>query len=137
MNILLRLLASQSGLGLAVMRVVLGLILAFSGYRKVFQGGFAVDGFRRMGLPVPELTGPFISLLELGGGALLVIGLFTRYLGTLFTIQFVVASMVIFNLKGSILGARLEILILVAAFVLATNGAGALALDRSGHRGEP
>jgi len=136
MNGLIRILASQYGLGLAVMRVALGLILAYSGYMKVFKFGFAIQGFRNMGIPLPEVSGPFVSFLELGGGALLVVGLFTRYLGVLFTIQFIVATWTIVSMKG-LMGARLEVMILVAALVLATNGAGALGLDRAGQRWEP
>ncbi len=133
---LIRILNSQAGLGLAILRVVMGLIFLYAGYGKVFKGGFAVGGFRNMGLPFPEILGPVASFLELGGGALLVIGLFTRYLGILFTGQFIVATLVIYNLKG-LAGARLEIMILLGAIILATNGAGVLGLDRPGQRWEP
>lgn len=138
MRELLRMLDAQKGLGLAVMRVVLGLIFIIAGYGKVFQRGLNVEGFRGMGIPLPELFGPIVSFLELGGGVLLVLGLFTRYLGALFAIEFIVATIVISNIsQKGLLGARLEIMILMAAIVLLTNGAGALALDRPGQRWEP
>jgi len=85
---------------------------------------------------LPELAGPVVSVLELGGGVLLVVGLFTRILGVLYTIEFIVASLVIINLKG-LMGARLEYMILVGAIVLATHGAGTLCLDRPGQKWEP
>lgn len=137
---LIRMLSTQAGLGLTVLRVVMGLIFLYSGYLKVFHRGFAVGGFRHMGIPLPEILGPIVSFLELGGGALLVVGLFTRYLGILFAGEFIVATLVITNLSSNLkglAGARLEILLVAGAIVLVTNGAGALGLDRQGQRWEP
>ncbi len=136
MRQLLRTLSTLGPVAIAVQRVVLGVIFLIAGYGKVFKGGFAVNGFRGLGVPLPELMGPVVSFLELGGGALLIVGLFTRYLGVLFSVQFVVASILIANVKG-LMGARLEYVILVACLVLATHGAGTLALDRPGQKWEP
>ena len=126
-------LSRLSGFGLAFSRVLLGAMLAFAGYHKVFNSGFFVGGLNSMGFPLPQVLGPIVSLLELGGGLLLILGLFTRYLGVLFTVQFIVASVVMTQMKGMV-GARLEYLIVAAAFILATNGGGALSLDRMTRR---
>lgn len=133
MRALLAILNSQSRLGVTALRVAMGVILLMSGYSKVFDKGFAVQSFQRMGVLMPEVSGPFISVLELLGGAALIVGLFTRILGVLFTIEFIVASYFMMNIRG-LLGARLEWMLVVGAFVLATHGAGALGLDRSGRR---
>ena len=133
---LLRALNAQSPIAIAILRIVMGLIFLLAGYAKVFNGGFAVNAFRGMGVPLPELFGPVVSVLELGGGALLIVGVFTRILGVLYTIEFIVAALVIINLRG-LMGARLEYMILVGAIVLATHGAGTLSLDRPGQKWEP
>lgn len=130
---LIRALSTQAGLGLAILRVVMGLIFMYSGYRKVFGGGFAIGYFKKLGIPVAEVMGPFVSFLELGGGALLIAGLFSRYVGVLFVIEFIVASYFRF-LGGGLPAARLELLLVAGAIVLVTNGAGALGLDRSEQR---
>ena len=136
MKSFMRMLNSQSAVALAILRVVMGIIFVVWGYGKVFGGGYAIGFFTKAGIPLPEIAGPIVSFLELGGGILLIVGLFTRYLGLLFTIEFIVAAITIANLKG-IMGARLEYMILIGAFLLATHGAGALAIDRPGRRWEP
>jgi len=136
MKALIQLLATQSGLGLTVLRVVMGVVLGYSGYQKVFSGSYAVGFFRQLGIPFAEVAGPFVSFLELGGGLLLFIGLFTRLLGVVFTVQFLVASFYIMNFKG-MASLKMELMMMAGAFVLATCGAGALGIDRPGQKWEP
>ena len=129
-------LADQQSLALTALRAVMGVILGYAGQLKVFRGDLAVGAFTDLGIPLPWLLGPAVSLLELCGGLALFLGLFTRLLGVLFACEFLVASLLIVNVRG-MLGARLEYLLVAGAIVLATQGAGALALDRPGHRWEP
>ena len=124
--------SAQSGVGYALMRIMMAIVLFHHGYQKVFSMGLgSVAGyFDKIGIPLPQITGPFIGLLELIGGALLFVGLFTRYLGILFAIEFIVAAYaqaVLMNKGYS--GAEIELLILVAGFLFATNGAGKYSLD--------
>jgi len=130
MQSFLRLLSANGPIGLTILRVVMGIIFLVAGYGKVMHGGFAINGFRNLGIALPEVAGPVVSIVELGGGVLLILGLFTRLLGVVYAIEFIVATLVIMNLKG-LLGARLEVMILVGAIVLATNGSGALSLGRA------
>ncbi|MDH4246324.1 MAG: DoxX family protein [Deltaproteobacteria bacterium] len=129
MKELVMMLSRLSGTGLALSRILLGAILALAGYQKVFLGGFFVSGLGSMGFPIPEILGPVVSLMELAGGVLLLLGLFTRYWGVVFTVEFIVATVTIAQMRG-LMGARLEFLMVAAAFVLATNGGGILSLDR-------
>lgn len=84
-------LSLQADYGFMAMRVMMGIILTYQGWLKITELGFAVGFFDKVGIPFATVTGPFISMLEFIGGLALIVGLFVRYLGTLFLIQFIVA----------------------------------------------
>src|SRR5271156_6834084 len=69
-------------LALLLLRVALGVILAFHGYPKLFTHTHeTMQGFERMGFP-----GYFVyiaGVIEFFGGSLLILGLFTRIAGLL------------------------------------------------------
>ncbi len=108
------------------------------GYAKITKAGWAVGFFGKVGIPIPSVSGPFVTLLETVGGLALIVGLFTRYLGILYAIQFLVAAWVqwFFFSKGYP-GAELELMLLFGGVLLATNGAGAYSLNRKIGRWEP
>jgi len=119
------------GLGLGVTRIAMGLILLQAGYTKVFIWKLpaVINDFEKMGVLLPQIMGPFIASLELVGGAALTLGLFTRWLGLVFAAEFCVATFAVAVGFGKGLGgAHLEIMLLVVALLLATNGGGALNL---------
>ena len=122
---------SYKNSGLGLLRIVAGLIILQSGYTKVFVWGLSAtaNNFQKMGVIIPQLTGPFIGVLELAGGALLAIGLFTRYLGLIFAVEFAVATYVVAVLLGKgLIGARLPLVLIFVMLALATNGGGAMNL---------
>ena len=119
--------------GLTLLRVVTGLILLQAGYNKVFVSGFdaTIMGFQGMGMFAPKLTAPLVAVLELVGGGALVLGIWPRYLGGLFAIQFLVAiyaKVVLMKIGWS--AARIDILLVVIGILLLTNGGGAFSLGR-------
>jgi putative oxidoreductase len=118
------------GWGVTAVRVVMGLIFVGAGWGKV-AAGFSVvaANFGKMGLPAPALTGPFIALLELVGGALLLVGLAGRWLGLLFAIEFVVAAFVVKLPSVGWAGARLDLMLLAGGVLLFFAGSGRLSLD--------
>src|SRR5207248_995950 len=107
------------GWGMAAVRVVMGLILVTAGWGKVASGLPTVaSNFAKMGMPVPGVTGPFIALLELVGGALLLVGLGGRWVGLLFAIEFVVAAFVVKLPNAGWAGARLDLMLLAGGVLL-------------------
>jgi len=120
----------HSGWGVAAVRVVMGLIFLGAGWSKVAAGfGTVAANFGKMGMPMPGLTGPFIALLELVGGALLLIGLAGRWLGLLFAIEFVVAAFVVKLPSVGWAGARLDLMLLAGGLLLFSAGSGRLSID--------
>ncbi len=132
MNNLLALLASHADNGRMILRVVTGIIIFLAGYQKVFVYGLSnvQNAFANMGMLLPQVSGPFVALLELIGGLMLIAGLFTRQVAVLFFIQFIVATYVVWAGKG-FGGARLEIMLLFVFLMLATSGSGPLSIDRN------
>ena len=118
------------GWGVTAVRVVMGLIFVGAGWSKVAAGlSVVAANFGKMGMPMPGLTGPFIALLELVGGALLLIGLAGRWLGLLFAIEFVVAAFVVKLPSVGWAGARLDLMLLAGGLLLFSAGSGRLSID--------
>jgi putative oxidoreductase len=118
------------GWGITAVRVAMALILVIAGWGKVMGGlGNVVNAFGRMGIPMPGVSGPFIAFLELIGGFALLIGLFSRWLGLIFAIQFVVATFYVkFAGQGWNAG-RLDLMLLVGGILLFLAGPGKAAVD--------
>lgn len=125
-------LAGLADISYLLMRLMLGIVLTFHGYQKVFVIGLnGVAGFfGKIGIPLSQVTGPFIGILELVGGIMIILGVFTRYLGAIFAIEFIVATYAAWVLIGKGYGgSELEMLILFGSFLLATHGAGKYSVD--------
>ena len=78
------------------------------------------------------LWGVVIPLGEFFGGIAILLGLFTRWVALPFILEFLILFIYVrpFLLNSSFAGNRLELALCVMAILLATNGAGALSLDK-------
>ncbi|MDX1395973.1 MAG: DoxX family protein [Gemmatimonadota bacterium] len=84
------------GLGLAILRVVIGVIFVAHGWTKLFGGMEGTIGFfGSLGIPAPTLAAWFVALLETGGGALLIVGLMVTPIALLLAVQMVVAIVLV------------------------------------------
>jgi len=102
-----------------------------AGFKKWMAGiGVIAAGFEKIPIPLPGISAPIISTLELVGGLLLLRGSKTRWLGLLFAIQHTVTTFrVQFRLRGWDRG-RLELMLLTAGIMLFLAGPGKAAIDK-------
>lgn len=123
----------QAQYGITLLRVMVGIIFVMHGWMKLF--GMGLDGtagfFGQIGIPFPYANAVFVTFLELVGGALLVAGLFTRFVAPLLAATMAVAIATVHGPKGFFLpeGYEFALSLLVANVSLFLTGSGALALD--------
>jgi len=111
-------------------RVVLSIIFIQSGWSKIFGYAGTVEHMNAAGVPGALL--PLVILVELGGGLLVVLGLFTRY-AAIALVGFCVLAAWFFHYQpgdmGQMINFMKNITIAGGFLVLAGSGPGAFALD--------
>ncbi|MFD3511184.1 DoxX family protein [Nocardia sp. NPDC058666] len=132
--------ATATGIGLLVLRIGFGGLMAAYGTQKLF-GWFNgpgwranADGFTAMGYNPGELFGTLAGLSELVGGLLLVFGLFTPLaaaivLGTMINAINALWSGGLFPADPSVMGFSTPLLFALVAVTVAFTGAGRFSLD--------
>ncbi len=131
---------SRPAIGLAIVRITVGVVFLMHGWQKVFSYGFEgiSGGFAEMGVPMPGVMGPFIALLELVGGVALIIGVFTRVFAALLACDMLGAFLLVHMPGGFFLPAGFEFVfvLFMACLALALCGPGTWAVDeRMAQRG--
>jgi putative oxidoreductase len=120
-------------LTLLLLRVGLGVIFIYNGYPKIF--GRRLEHIDEM-IHINHLPAYFVYIafvLEVGGGALLIGGLFTRLVGLLLTGEMAIAMWKgeqFFQNPRAVDKYELAMALGVGALALATFGAGSISLDR-------
>ena len=105
--------------GLAILRIVLGIAMLVHGWDKLSGGVGGVAGFfGTLGIPAPELMAWVVTIVELVGGILLIVGFLTQITGILLAL----------DMLGAITWEK-EAVFAAAALCLALAGPGAWSVD--------
>jgi putative oxidoreductase len=117
--------------GITVVRLMTGLLFAVHGYQK-FAGGLGgvAAFFAKAAIPFPNLSAPFIAILELVGGILLLLGVATRVVACLFAVEMLVTTLWVKMPGQGWNSSDLDRMLLVACVLFVLAGPGAAALDR-------
>ena len=130
------------GYGIAIVRIMAGLVLLLAGYAKWTGPGVAgVTGFfGNVGIPAAGVMAPLLMSFEVIGGLLLILGLFTRFVGAAMIVEFLVARFLVsLPSQAGWNAARLDFLLLACGALFLLAGAGLLSVDAmlAGRRGRP
>ena len=89
--------------GLAILRIVLGIAMLVHGWGKLSGGVDNVAGFfgGTLGIPAPGLMAWVVTIVELVGGILLVVGFLTPIAGILITLDMLGAILFAYLLRGA------------------------------------
>jgi putative oxidoreductase len=122
-------------LSLLLLRVGAGIILIYHGYPKLFHPSHqTIEAFASIGFASYMVS--VAGVVELFGGALLAVGLFTRVAGILLAGEMAIAIWKVHLGKGVLAVGEYQfpLVLALAAFVLATTGAGIISLDHAIYR---
>jgi len=132
-----RLLGTSAPAATIFIRLAAGAIFVSEGVQKfLFPDALGVGRFVKIGIPAPEILAPFVGVVEVAGGALLILGLLTRFAALALFIDMLVA---IATTKIPMLAksgfwataheARTDWAMLLGSLFLLIAGAGAWSLD--------
>jgi putative oxidoreductase len=132
----LRFMDRYRNLGLLVARGVPGVVFLYHGWQKLDGGVSGVSGFlESLNVPLPDVAAYVLTFGELIGGALLIIGLFTRLVALYFIVEMILAILLVkidigLNASGGA-GAELDLALISAMAAVACFGPGSLSVDRN------
>jgi putative oxidoreductase len=121
---------------LLLARLLLGVVLIAHGWQKVFTWGLGgtAEAFAGMGVPLAPVSAAFAGIVELVGGALLVLGAGTAVVGVLVVLDMLGAALLVHVPNGIMAsngGWELVGMIGALALVLAAVGAGRFSVDHT------
>jgi putative oxidoreductase len=120
-----------------LVRLVVGAVFLSEGIRKfLFPAALGVGRFAKIGIPAPEVMAPFVGVVEIVFGLLLIVGLFTRLATIPLLIDILVAiattKIPMLFKEGfwkTVHEARTDYAMLLGLIFLMLVGAGPLAID--------
>ena len=137
MSSMRKLLSTNAPGAVLLVRLVVGGIFLSEGIQKfLFPGDLGVGRFIKIGIPSPEIMAPFVGVCEILCGALLLVGLLTRFASL---VMFINISVAIVTTKIPLLAskgfwsfaheARVDYAMLLGSLFLLIAGAGGLSAD--------
>lgn len=129
--------AGRTARAILLIRILVGWVFLSEGIQKfLFPDSLGVGRFVKIGIPWPQIMAPFVGVVEIVCGFLLLIGLITRLATVPLLIDIVVAlySTKIVTLAkngfwGTLHEARTDVSMLLGLIFLLLVGAGAYSLD--------
>ncbi|GAA1732711.1 DoxX family protein [Aeromicrobium alkaliterrae] len=132
--------AGAADLGLLIGRIAVGVVFVVHGWQKWRDGIAGTQaGFDSMGVPAADAAAIAQASLEVGGGALLVLGALTPIVGGLLGLSMLGAAW--FAHREAFLvadgGAEFVLVLAAASFLLALAGPGRFSVDAALRRRSP
>jgi putative oxidoreductase len=133
-----RLVETNAPAGVILIRLLTGGVFFTEGVKKfLFAAQWGAGRFERIGIPWPQFTGPFVGVVEIVGGLLLLMGLLTRLGALMLLIDICVAiatTKIPILLKSGFFAmedpARTDYSMLLGILFLLIVGAGRWSFDR-------
>ena len=124
--------------GLLLLRLLVGWVFLSEGVQKfLFPAALGAGRFQKIGIPAPSFTGPFVGVVEIVCGALVIAGLFTAFAAIPLLIDIAVAiattkfpMLLKQGFWAAIHEARTDFCMLLGLIAILLLGAGGLSLDK-------
>jgi putative oxidoreductase len=126
-------------LGLAILRIVLGVIFVAHGWPKVGDMAGTAAFLGGVGIPAPMIAAWLVTILELGGGILLLAGFLVTPVALFLTAHMFLGIITVHAAKGFYVvglgsaGIEFNLLMAVSLLMLVFGGPGLAALDSRNH----
>ena len=129
--------ASRAANSVVLIRILVGWVFLSEGIQKfLFPDALGVGRFVKIGIPWPQVMAPFVGVVEIVFGSLLLIGLFTRLATVPLIINISVAiystkivAFAKFGFWGTLHEARTDVSMLLGLIFLLLVGAGRWSVD--------
>jgi putative oxidoreductase len=127
--------------GLLLLRILVGWVFLSEGIQKfLYPAALGPGRFAKIGIPFPEFMAPFVGVVEVVCGTLLILGLFTMLAVVPLLIDILVAiattKVPMFFKQGfwaAMHEGRTDFCMFLGLIAIALLGAGRLSLDARGH----
>jgi putative oxidoreductase len=129
---------ARNGFGLLLLRLLVGWVFLSEGIQKfLFPSALGAGRFEKIGIPSPQFTGPFVGVVEILCGAMLILGIATIYAVVPLLIDIGVAiattKVPMFHKQGfwaAMHEGRTDLCMLLGLIAIACLGAGSWSFDR-------